>query len=371
METVRVGLGPRSYDVMIGADLIAKAGKLIKEQFEGRRVAVVTDENVAAQHLACLRESLKTHDVTCRGEVIVPAGEQSKSLQQLERVCDDLLACGLERRDLVIALGGGVVGDLAGFAAAIVRRGVDFVQIPTSLLAQVDSSVGGKTGINTRHGKNLLGAFHQPVLVLADVSALNTLSDRQLRAGYAEVVKYGLLGDARFYGWLDDRRGDVLARREDAVVEAVRRSVQAKADIVARDEREAGDRALLNLGHTFGHALEAWAGYSERLLHGEAVAIGMCQAFRFSEAVGLAPPQIAAQVAAHVKSAGLPTRIQDIPGDELPSVDRLVTLMGQDKKVVDGQLTLILVRAIGEAFVTRGYDSARVATFLREELAAA
>ena len=367
-ETVRVELDARSYDVVIGRGLIACAGARLARVFPGVRFAIVTDANVAACHMPALEESLAAAGVACRGTVIVAAGEASKSMVQLERVCGELLAMGLERRDLVIALGGGVVGDLAGFAAAIVRRGVAFVQIPTSLLAQVDSSVGGKTGVNSAHGKNLVGAFHQPALVLADTAALDTLPERELRAGYAEVVKYGLLGDAEFFNWLDANRESILSRDPQAIVRAVRRSVEMKAAIVARDERETGERALLNLGHTFGHALEAWAGYSDRLLHGEAVAIGMCLAFRFSEQQGLAPPQLAARVAGHIKSMGLPTRIQDIPGGGLPTRDEIMVLMGQDKKVVDGRLTLILANGIGKAFAMRETDREAVAAFVDAEL---
>lgn len=368
-EVVPVALGDRSYQVLIGDGLVEGAGALIGARFPGRKVAVVTDANLAGTHLHTLRAGLAAAGLQVRGELIVPAGEPAKCWSELERLCDGLLSLGLERRDLVIALGGGVTGDLVGCAAAVLRRGIDFVQMPTTLLAQVDSSVGGKTGINTRHGKNLIGAFHQPVLVLADVDTLHSLPDRQLRAGYAEVVKYGLLGDAEFYAWLDANRDRVMSRDRNAVMKAIRRSVEMKAEIVARDERETGDRALLNLGHTFGHALEAWAGYSDRLLHGEAVAIGMSLAFRFSERNSLVPPQTAARVSAHLKSVGLPTRIEDIPGPQAPTVDELVTLMGQDKKVVGGEITLILARSIGEAFATRSFDRAAVAAFLEDELA--
>ncbi|MEM7776589.1 MAG: 3-dehydroquinate synthase, partial [Pseudomonadota bacterium] len=325
--------------------------------------------NVAPHYVDQLADGLRAGGVEIRGSVIVPPGERAKCWAEVERVCDELLALGLERADVLIALGGGVVGDLAGFAAAVIRRGIAFVQVPTTLLAQVDSSVGGKTGINTPRGKNLIGAFHQPALVLADVSSLATLPKREVRAGYAEVVKYGLLGDAAFYRWLDDNREGVLSRDPASIVHAVTRSVDMKSDIVARDERETGDRALLNLGHTFGHALEAWAGYSDRLLHGEAVAIGMCQAFRFSEQLGLVAPQTAAQVASHIKSVGLPTRIDDIQGDATPTIDEIIALMRQDKKVVDGELTLVLARAIGSAFVTRAYGVDAVASFLADEVA--
>ncbi|MEO1265799.1 MAG: 3-dehydroquinate synthase, partial [Pseudomonadota bacterium] len=336
-----------------------------------RAVAIVTDTTVAAAQLPQLEAALAASRIRNRAVITVAPGEASKSLPVLARVCDELLGSGLERGDLVIALGGGVIGDLAGFAAAIVRRGVGFVQIPTSLLAQVDSSVGGKTGINAAAGKNLLGAFHQPSLVLADIKTLETLPDRQLRAGYGEVVKYGLLGDAEFFHWLDDNRERFARRDLDVLHRAVVRSVEMKAEIVSRDEREAGDRALLNLGHTFGHALEAWAGYSDRLLHGEAVAIGMAQAFRFSEHLGRAPPQTAARVAAHLKSVGLPTRIADIPGGEMPSRDELLALMAQDKKVRDGQLTFILTRAIGAAEIARDVPQDVVSEFLDTEVVSA
>jgi 3-dehydroquinate synthase len=368
-ETVHVPLGDRAYDVLIGSGLIANAGALVRERTGLRDMFIVSDDNVAPCHLAPLQASFEASGLTVRGVEIVPHGEASKSWPMLQRVCDAILASGLERGGGVVALGGGVIGDLAGAAAGLVRRGVAMVQIPTSLLAQVDSSVGGKTGINTEHGKNLIGVFHQPRLVLADIDALDTLPDREVGAGYAEVAKYGLLGDSAFFDWLDGARDDLRARRGEALLRAVRRSVEMKAEIVARDETEAGDRALLNLGHTFGHALEAHAGYDGTLLHGEAVAIGMCQAFRFSEANGFAPPQSAARVAGHLKSMGLPTRVSDVDWRNPPTVDDILRLMMQDKKVRDGRLTLILVRGIGDAYITRdtGHDS--LAAFIRGELA--
>ena len=305
-----------------------------------------------------------------RTSVVLPAGEQTKGFDQLRFLSETLLSGGVERRDVVIALGGGVIGDLAGFAAAVLRRGVRYLQLPTSLLAQVDSSVGGKTAINTPQGKNLIGSFHQPGLVLADTATLATLPDREMRAGYAEVVKYGLLGDKVFYGWLEDNSAKVIGRDPAAVVRAVTRSVEMKADIVARDETETGERQLLNLGHTFGHALEAFTGYSDRLLHGEGVAIGMCLAFRLSEDIGACPPQTAARVSAHIKAMGLPTHVQDIPGGDLPSADVLVDLMGQDKKVRDGQLTFILARGIGDAFITGEVARDDERRFLEAQLAA-
>lgn len=367
-DTVRVELDARSYDVLIGPGLIDRAEQHIASRLgDGTRAFVVTDENVGAAHLDRLTSALGGQN-RLRGTLALPAGEATKCFGEIERVCSALLDAGVERGDCVVALGGGVIGDLGGFAAAIMRRGVRFVQVPTSLLAQVDSSVGGKTGVNTRHGKNLVGAFHQPSLVLADTEVLATLPDREMRAGYAEVVKYGLLGDRSFYEWLDDNLSGVLAKDPAAVRYAVKRSVEMKAEIVARDETEQGDRALLNLGHTFGHALEAWTGYSSRLLHGEAVAIGMCLAFRLSEQLDLCPPQTAAQVSAHVKRAGLPVDINEVDGDEPPEVAELVRLMGQDKKVRNDQLTFILTHDIGKAFITRDVSRERVAEFLTGQL---
>ena len=365
-RAIPVALGERSYDVLIGGRLLAHTGEILAKCFGATRSVVVTDENVAVSHLAVLTQSLGER---CRGSIVLPPGEQTKSFARLGDLCDRLLALGVERNDLVIALGGGVVGDLTGFAAAILRRGVRFVQIPTSLLAQVDSSVGGKTGINTPHGKNLVGAFHQPALVLADIDTLATLPPRQMRAGYAEVVKYGLLGDVAFFDRLEHGWQSIFGNDPSAIASAVEISVAAKAAIVARDETEQGDRMSLNLGHTFGHALEAWAGYSDRLLHGEAVAIGMAQAFRFSEAHKHCPPGTAARVSRHLAAVGLPTRIAHIPGSARPTVDQLLDLMAQDKKVRDGQMTFILVRGIGQSFVSRDVTPAAVRTFLESELA--
>ncbi len=364
---VPVALGTRSYEVLIGPGLLSRLGEEIAARFGSAKAAVVTDEHVAARHLAPVEEMLRAAG-RHRGTVVLPPGEKTKSMSTLASLCDDLLGMGVERGDLVIALGGGVMGDLAGFAASILRRGVRFVQIPTSLLAQVDSSVGGKTGVNTRHGKNLVGAFHQPSLVLADTDVLSTLPPRELRAGYAEVVKYGLLGDKPFFDWLDRHWQSLFGNDASILTEAVERSVAAKAAIVARDETETGDRMLLNLGHTFGHALEAWAGFSSRLLHGEAVAIGMAQAFRYSEAHGLCPPGTAQTVERHLTAVGLPTRIRQIPGPGSPDVDTLVKLMGQDKKVKAGKLTFILVRGIGDAYVTRDVGEPSLRRFLAGEL---
>ncbi len=372
-RTVDVALPGRAYDVLIGPGLLGEAHRHIAARFGKAKCAIVTDANVARFHLATLEAGLRA-DGRLRGQAIVlPPGEATKSFRELGPLCERLLETGIERGDLVIAFGGGVIGDLAGFAASILRRGVRFVQIPTSLLAQVDSSVGGKTGINTPQGKNLIGTFHQPSLVLADTDVLATLPPREMRAGYAEVAKYGLLGDASFFGWLEANSSAIFSGDRKPLTDAIETSVKAKAAIVIRDEHENGDRALLNLGHTFGHALESWTGYSDRLLHGEGVAIGMCLAFRFSEDLGLAPKGTAERVSRHVAAVGLPTRIAQIPGQNATGkadAGHLVRLMGQDKKVRDGRLTFILARAVGDAFVMRDVDDQKVKAFLAREIAA-
>jgi len=349
IETVRVDLGERSYDVRVGRGLIAEAGAEIVALAGKRRVAILTDETVAAHHLAALQASLAAEGIDAPA-LALPAGEATKCWAELGRAVEWLIARKIERKDLVIALGGGVIGDLAGFAASILRRGVRFVQIPTTLLAQVDSSVGGKTGINSPQGKNLIGAFHQPALVLTDIDVLGTLSPRDFRAGYGEVAKYGLLGDEGFFEWLE-KDGPRLASDPALLQRAVRHSVAMKAGIVQRDETEQGERALLNLGHTFGHALESATGYSSRLLHGEGVAIGCTLAFELSAKIGLCSQETPSRVAAHFRAMGLPASISDIPGD-LPDDEALIALMGQDKKVQDGRLRFILAHGIGRAFVT-------------------
>ncbi|MEP6269223.1 MAG: 3-dehydroquinate synthase [Paracoccaceae bacterium] len=366
LKTVHVELPGRAYDVQIGPGLIEQAGVYIAPLLKRPQVAVITDETVAGLHLEALRAGLASEGVSMEA-LALPAGEATKSWGPLERSVGWLLDQKIERGDIVVAFGGGVIGDLAGFAAAILRRGVRFVQLPTSLLAQVDSSVGGKTGINAAQGKNLIGAFHQPSLVLADVNVLGTLAARDFLAGYGEVVKYGLLGDAGFFEWLEKMGPELAAGDLAARVEAVRRSVQMKADIVARDETEQGDRALLNLGHTFGHALEAATGYSDRLLHGEGVAIGCAMAFELSARMGLCSQESPSRVRAHLQNMGMKTDLRDIPGD-LPDAHALLTLMGQDKKVVQGQLTFILSRAIGEAFVTADVDASDVLAVLEDGL---
>ncbi|QGX98138.1 3-dehydroquinate synthase [Roseovarius faecimaris] len=349
-ETVHVDLGSRSYDILIGPGLLAEAGARIAPFLARPRVAIVTDENVGALHLEALRKGLETGGISSEA-LILPAGEATKSWPHFERTVEWLLEQKVERNDVVIAFGGGVIGDLVGFAAAVLRRGVRFVQIPTSLLAQVDSSVGGKTGINAPQGKNLIGAFHQPSLVLADIDVLGTLTERDYLAGYGEVVKYGLLGDSEFFQWLESNASRAAEGDEAARIAAVKRSVEMKAEIVQRDETEQGDRALLNLGHTFCHALEKATDYSDRLLHGEGVAIGCALAFELSARLGLCSQEDPSRVRAHLRDMKMKVDLSDIPG-ELPDADTLIKLMGQDKKVIDGQLRFILARGIGEAFVT-------------------
>ncbi len=365
---VPVALGTRAYDIVIGRGLIASLGERIKTLRPGARVAIVSDETVAQLHSGAVEAALKSAGIDC-ARIVVPAGEGSKNYATFEKVCEAIIDARVERNDLVVALGGGVIGDLAGFAASCVRRGLDFVQVPTTLLAQVDSSVGGKTGINSRRGKNLIGAFHQPVLVIADTALLDTLPKRDFRAGYAEVAKYGLLGDAVFFAWLEKNWQDVFAggsAREHAIAVCCR----AKADIVARDERETGERALLNLGHTFGHALEAGCGFSDRLLHGEAVSLGMALAFEFSAQKGLLAAAEAARATAHLAAVGLPTHVKDVRGG-VPSVDILMDLIAQDKKVKRGTLTFILVRAIGRAFIENNVSADEVRSFLDHKVAGA
>jgi 3-dehydroquinate synthase len=367
VSKVEVGLGERSYDILIGPGLVERAGAEISARLPDVRAAIVTDENVAAAHLAPLQASLLDAGIAST-PVVLPAGEKTKSFAHLERVVDEVLAARLERGDVIVALGGGVIGDLAGFAAGIVRRGMRMVQMPTSLLAQVDSSVGGKTGINTGRGKNLVGVFNQPKLVLADMGVLDTLPAREFRAGYAEVAKYGLIDQPDFFAWLEKNWRDIFSGGP-ARAEAIRQSCQAKADMVARDEFETGDRALLNLGHTFGHALEAATNYdSERLVHGEGVAIGMALAHRFSARLNLASPDDAMRVEAHLKAVGLPWRLADVPGG-LPDAEALLAYIAQDKKVSRGALTFILTRGIGQSFIARDVPSSEVLAFLSQQLA--
>ncbi|QOZ37332.1 3-dehydroquinate synthase [Bradyrhizobium sp. CCBAU 53421] len=367
--TVDVALGDRAYDIVIGRDVLASLGERVAALRPGVRTAIVTDRTVAKHWLEPTEASLAAAGVPT-SRIVVEEGEGSKSYATLTKVSEALITAKIERNDLVIALGGGVVGDLAGFAASILRRGVDFVQVPTSLLAQVDSSVGGKTGINSPQGKNLIGAFHQPVLVIADTSVLDTLSPRQFRAGYAEVAKYGILGDEAFFAWLEKNHADIFtggAGREHAIATSCR----AKAEIVSRDERETGERALLNLGHTFGHALEAATGFSDRLFHGEGVSVGMVLAAEFSAQLGMISSDDAGRIARHLSAVGLPTRLQDIAGftqEGLADADALLALMAQDKKVKRGKLTFILLEAVGRAVIANNVEPQPVRDFLQAKL---
>ena len=363
---VPVELAARRYEIVIGKGLLAETGPRIARLAPGAACAIVTDENVARHHLPTVEASLDAAGVR-HSRIVIPAGESSKCWSVFSRVCDEIIASRIERRDLIVALGGGVVGDLAGFAAATIRRGMRFIQIPTTLLAQVDSSVGGKTAINSEHGKNLIGAFHQPSLVLADTESLATLSPREFRAGYAEVFKYGLIDDAPFNTWLERHWRDVFARGP-ALAEAIAVSCRSKAAIVARDETEQGDRALLNLGHTFGHAFESLTHFNgERLNHGEGVAIGLACAFRFSARLGHCAPEDAARVEAHLREVGLPTRAANIPGWNA-GPESILDAMYQDKKVERGALTFILARGIGQSFIAKGVDAGDVLAFLRGEM---
>ncbi|WP_417320812.1 3-dehydroquinate synthase [Emcibacter sp.] len=370
VETLSVELGERSYDIIIGSGLLDRAADYIGPVLHRPRTIIVTDENVARHQLPRLEKSLRDGSIDFE-TIVLPAGEATKSFLQLEKLCEQLLESRLERRDMVIAFGGGVIGDLTGFAASILRRGMDFIQIPTTLLSQVDSSVGGKTGINTAHGKNLVGSFHQPRLVLADVTTLDTLPERQVLAGYAEVVKYGLIGDRDFFSWLEQNGRDLIAGDREKQVQAIKTSCAAKARIVAEDEKETGKRALLNLGHTFGHAIEAECGYNDTIFHGEAVAIGMAMAFDLSVKMGRCPEEDAARVSTHLVSVGLPARLS---GTNHPvctvtmTADRLMEHMAQDKKVADGKLTFVLASEIGKGFLTQEVDPKLVREILELSL---
>jgi 3-dehydroquinate synthase len=368
IDVVNVDLGSRSYDIKIGGGLVARAGELIAPVLKQKRAVVVTDAHVARWHLDGLRQSLTGAGIA-NDAIVLPAGEGTKSFDELQALCDRLLDLKIERHTTLIALGGGVIGDLTGFAAAILLRGIDFVQIPTTLLAQVDSSVGGKTGINVAHGKNLIGAFYQPRLVLADIEVLDTLPRRELLAGYGEVVKYGLINDPAFFAWCEGHGAGIISGEASARRHAIAASCKAKAAIVGADERESGARALLNLGHTFGHALEAECGYSDDLLHGEAVAIGMVMAFDLSARLGLCPLEDAARVQRHLASIGLPTSPSWIDGRSFSSAP-LIEHMRQDKKVKDGRIGFVLTRGIGQAFTPAYVDLADVAAMLDEAIAA-
>jgi 3-dehydroquinate synthase len=369
-ELVRVELGARGFDIVVGAGVLAEAGARLKA-LGIRRAVIVTDETVAALHLPALTGSLARAGIR-HDRVIVPPGEATKSFDGLEHLMESMLALGIERSTVVVALGGGVVGDLAGFAAAIALRGLDYVQIPSTLLAQIDSSVGGKTAIDSRHGKNLIGAFHQPRLVLADTALLDTLPRRELLAGYAEVAKYGLIDDAAFFAWLEQNGVPLIAGDEAARRHAIVACCRAKARVVALDERESGPRALLNLGHTFGHALEAELDFRpDLLLHGEAVAIGMVMAFDLSASLGLAPAADAARVRRHFEAVGLPTGLGAAQfGGRGFTVDGLIERMRRDKKVRDGRMAFVLARGIGRAFLSQDVEIDALRALLERAVAA-
>lgn len=368
-RSIRVDLGARSYDIAIGPGLIDGAGGLLAERLGERRAVIITDTNVGPLYADRLDAALRQAGHQTR-TITVAAGEVSKSYAQLEALLEDLIDGGLERGSVLVALGGGVIGDLTGFAASIALRGVEFVQVPTTLLAQVDSSVGGKTAINSRHGKNLIGTFYQPRLVIADTDTLKTLPAAELRAGYAETAKYGLLGDANFFEWLEANAAAILDGDARAQIRAIERACEMKAEIVNQDERETGRRALLNLGHTFAHALEAETGYGAGLLHGEAVSIGMVLAFELSARMGLCTPDDAVRVRAHLDAAGLPTSFPVHPGKGWDA-DVLLAHMGRDKKVQEGRLTFILANGIGDTFVTNEVAADDVSRLLTEMATAA
>ncbi|NUB13366.1 3-dehydroquinate synthase [Azospirillum brasilense] len=368
IDTVRLDLGPRSYDILVGDRVLDGAGPRIAAITKGKAPIVVTDENVAPRHLPTLERTLRGSGIEPTQAIVLPAGEKTKDFAHFERLMDAVLGRGIERSAVLLALGGGVIGDITGFAAASALRGIDFIQVPTTLLSQVDSSVGGKTGINSPHGKNLIGAFHQPRLAIADTATLDTLPRREVLAGYAEVVKYGLIRLPGFFAWLEENGERVVAGDSDARRHAVTESCRAKAAIVGADERESGDRALLNLGHTFGHALEAATGFGSRLLHGEAVSIGMVLAFDLSVRLGLCPAADAEKARAHLARVGLPVRPTDVPGVEW-DIDGLILSMAKDKKVKDGRITFVLARALGDAFTQRDVDPTVVRALLEDAVA--
>ncbi|KCZ50825.1 3-dehydroquinate synthase [Hyphomonas pacifica] len=365
-ETVTVELADRSYDILVGHGALDQLGERLSAMLKRPRVFVLTDETVERLHRHRLDEALRPAGISTNWKAL-PPGEKTKSFSNLEGILDWLLENSADRSDILIALGGGVIGDITGLAASLMKRGMGFVQVPTTLLAQVDSSVGGKTAVNTPRGKNLIGAFYQPRLVIADTELLETLPRRELRAGYAEIVKYGLINDEDFFTWLESHGEAVLALEPDAIAQAVATSCRAKAAIVAEDERETGVRALLNLGHTFGHALEAANGYAPDLLHGEAVAIGMALAFRYGAAEGITPAEDAIRVRAHLEATGLQSVIPGKQGGPYTAA-RLVNLMQQDKKASAGRVPLILARGIGKSYIHQDADLASVETFLRAEL---
>lgn len=367
VKITSIDLGPRSYDIYIGSGLIYNLGQYLPDDADGQSYFIITDENVKP-HAKTAHDTLIKLGAKSVQTITLPAGEETKSFAQYQSTCEWLLENGLKRDATIIAIGGGVIGDLAGYVAASIMRGVNFIQIPTSLLAQVDSSVGGKTGINTKAGKNLVGAFYQPQAVLADLETLQSLPERQIRAGYAEIVKYGLINDAPFFQWLEDNYADVLSLEPEAITYAIQKSVEAKAEIVQADERESGRRALLNLGHTFGHAIEAAAGYDGRILHGEAVAIGICMAFDTSHRAGLCSNEDLERVIAHFANAQLPTRISDITPALNTNSTRLIASMQKDKKATASGINFIMANGIGESFITSDIDNQIIESVIKDSL---
>lgn len=366
VERLHVALGERSYDIVIGSGVMAQVGQEMAGLIKGRRCVIVSDDTVAPLYLSALEETLGAAGFKSDA-LIVPAGEATKSIGAFNQLCEDILALGIERSTVLIALGGGVIGDLTGFVASVLLRGVDFIQIPTTLLSQVDSSVGGKTGINAKAGKNLIGAFHQPLAVFIDTDSLNTLATRELLAGYAEVVKYGLINDPDFYQWLEANGAALIEGSQADRIQAILTSCRAKADVVAQDEKESGQRALLNLGHTFGHALEKECAYDGSLLHGEAVAIGMVMAFEFCASVGLCGADEAARLRDHLQSVGLPVDLRALPCEDW-TAELLLSHMMKDKKVQDGKITFVLARGIGSAYLDRNVESAAILDYLTDLL---
>lgn len=364
LNTVSVDLGDRSYDIKVGTGLIASLGQIVAPVLQQNKVVIVTDETIAKLHLLTAQEALEAANILV-STVILPAGESTKSFEQFQKLTNRLLELGTERKDTLIALGGGVIGDITGFAASVLRRGIDFIQVPTTLLAQVDSSVGGKTGINTPFGKNLIGAFHQPKLVVVDLNALDTLPERELKAGYAEVIKYGLIDDLSFFCWLEENGKAIGAGNRETQAYAVAKSCEAKARIVAEDEFEAGKRALLNLGHTFGHALEAECGYDGTLLHGEAVAIGMAMALELSVLMSIAEQKDLDRYIAHLRSVNMMYAASQI--DKPLNADKLIAHMAQDKKVEAGEIVFVL-GSIGGASTHKGVDLSLVKTVIQNSI---
>ncbi len=361
---VTVALGKRSYDILIGADLLKRTGALIAPLLPQKRVVIITDTEVAKRHLKTLQNALTKSNVAHQS-IILPSGEKTKSYAQFQKLLEQILKLTIDRKTTLVALGGGVIGDITGFAASVLLRGIPFIQIPTTLLAMVDSSVGGKTGINSAHGKNLIGSFYQPMCVLADTALLKTLPKRELLAGYAEIVKYGLINDSAFFAWLEKHHRDVLSLKPKFIAQAVKISCEAKAGIVTRDEKESGERMLLNLGHTFGHALEAAFGYSGKLLHGEAVAIGMKLAADLSAHLGLCDKTTPERIVKHMKASGLPYKI---PTGKKLSASMLLKTMYKDKKAEKGTLVLILLKGIGKAFVARDVRAADIQKIWQQNL---